>query len=363
MEIERISKVQQAIKEQNVDAFLVSSPSNIFYLSDVKGAGAEREFLIILFQNNFKFIYPRLYEVEVKRKILKKNLKVVEERGNLFAEAIDSFKNSKKIGFEKEDLKYSEYEKLEEDLGWIKIIPFSRFVEKLREIKNKEEIFKVKKAAEIVDKTFSEILKLVKPGLTEKYIQRKTIEIMEDFGAEGLSFDPIIASGRESSQPHYKTGNKKIRENEILLIDMGAKYRGYCSDMTRTVFVGRAPGKFKKIYSALFEVQETAIKKCKEGMENNALHNLVVSNLRENQNLDKYFTHNLGHGIGIDSHESPIVSGNGKGLFKKGMVFTIEPGIYIKGWGGIRIEDLCLMGDKCEVLSKSTKKLIEIKSF
>lgn len=368
METERIKKVQQAIKEQNIDAFLVSASSNIFYLTGLKGLDIEKEFLMIIFQKDFKFISPRLYEVESKELIPKRNLKIVEERENLFSEAIKilnlvSSKEKRKFGFEKEDLKYSEYEIIEKNFKGTTLNPLSRLVEKLREIKSRDEILKIKKAVEIADKTFSKIIKIIKQGLTEKYIQRKIIEIMENFGAEGSLFEPIIASGKGSAMPHYKTSNKKIKNNEILLIDMGAKYKGYCSDVTRTVFVGRAPEKFKKLYRILLETQEMAIKECKEGMKVNALHSFAVSNLHKNNGLDKYFTHNLGHGVGIDIHESPIVSKDGKGLFKRGMVFTIEPGIYIKGWGGIRIEDLCLMGDKCEVLSKSTKKLIEIKSF
>ena len=168
-----------------------------------------------------------------------------------------------------------------------------------------------------------------------------------------------MASGRASAEPHYRPLNKKIRSGEILLIDMGARYKGYCSDFTRTVFIGKPTQRFKKLYSIVLETQKKAIKKCRVGYPVKRLYEDCGLNFKKYKE-DKYFVHSLGHGVGIDIHEFPHIGINSKERFKNGMVFTIEPGLYHKNLGGIRIEDLCVMDKNCEVLSKASKKLIEV---
>ena len=359
--LKRIKKIQKQLKRENLDAFLISNSSNIFYLTGLKGAAEEREFLITVSENGFKIITSKIYQAEVKKKIPKQNFVIAKERSGLFEEVIKILKKYQKISFEKEDLRYNEYENLKKNLRGKKIFPISKFIENFRKIKNEEEIKIIKKAAAITDKTFYSILKIIKPGLTEKFIQRKIIETMENLGAEGLSFEPIVASGKGSAEPHHFASNKKLKNNEILLIDMGAKYKGYCSDFTRTIFIGKASQRFKKLYNIVLETQEMAIKKCRARYSMKKLYQDTVSNFKKYKE-DKYFVHGLGHGIGIDEHEFPNIGINGQGKFENGIVFTIEPGLYHKNFGGIRIEDLCLMKDnKCQVLSKATKKLIEIK--
>lgn len=357
MEEKRIEKIQERLREENLDAFLVSNPSNIFYLTGLKGILEEREFLLLILKDGFEIIVPEMYGGEAKRK--SHNLLMTKERGGLFAAAVEGLKGRKNIGFEKDDLKYGEYENLKKNLKDGKLFPASRHVESLRKIKDKEEIEPIKKAVKITDKTFHLILKTIKPGLTEKFIQRKLIETMQGFGADGPAFLPIVASGKESSEPHHLALNKKIKNGEILLIDFGAKYKGYCSDLSRTLFIGKAPQKFKKIYNLVFETQKTAIKNCRKGYPIKNLYQDAVLNFREHKE-EKKFIHNLGHGVGIDAHEFPPLGSFTEGVLEKGMVITIEPGLYYKNFGGVRIEDLCLVGEKCKTLSKATKKLIEI---
>lgn len=359
--LKRIKKIQKQLKRENLDVFLITNSSNIFYLTGFKGIMEQREFLMTVSKNDFKLITSKIYQLEINGKIPKQNFVIVKERNGLFGEAIKILKKYQKIGFEKEDLKYNEYEILKKNLKGKKIFPVSRLIENFRKIKDKEEIKIIKKAAEIIDKTFYSILKIIKPGLTEKFIQRKIIEIIENFGAEDISFKPVVASGKVSAEPHHFASNKKLKNQEILLIDMGAKYGGYCSDFTRTIFIGKAPQKFKKLYNIVLETQKMAIKKCKTGYFMEKLYQDVVFNFKKYKE-DKYFVHGLGHGVGIDFQEFFGIGINSKGKFEKGMVFTIEPGLYHKDFGGIRIEDLCWIKDnKCQVLSKATKKLIEIK--
>ncbi len=353
----RIEKIQDKLKDKNLGAILITNPSNIFYLTGLKGAGEEREFLMVVSRNDLQIITSEIYKADVERKF--PGNFIIPKKG-FFAEATKIFKKYKKIGFERENLKYNEYEILKKNLKGKKFIPVSGLVEDFRKIKDKEEIKIIKKAAEITDKTFYSILKIIKPGLTEKFIQRKIIEIMENFGADGISFEPYVASGKGSAEPHYQASDKKLKNNEILLIDMGAKYKGYCSDFTRTIFIGKASQKFKNLYNIVLETQENAIKNCKVGYSTRKLHEESVINFKKYKE-DKYFTHCLGHGVGINIHESPGIGTKSTNKFENGMVFAIEPGLYHKNFGGIRIEDLCLIDGKCKVLSKATKELIEIR--
>ncbi len=357
MEEKRIKKIQERLRAEKLDAFLISSPSNIFYLTGLKGILAEREFLLLVFKNRWEVIIPEMYALEVKRRTAK--FSATKERGGLFLKALEGLRNCKRIGFERNDLKYGEYECLMKNLRNEKLFSISGFCESLRKIKNKEEIKLIKRAVEIGAQTFYTTLKIIKPGLTEKFIQRKIIEIMEDLGADDSAFLPIVASGEGSAEPHHLAMNKEIKKGDILLLDFGAKYKGYCSDLTRTLFIGKAPRKFKKIYNIVLETQQEAIKKCKPGCSIRKLYQDAVLNFKSYKE-EKNFLHNLGHGVGIDTHEFPALGPAAMGVFEAGMAITIEPGLYHKNFGGVRIEDLCLVGKKCEVLSGATRKLIEI---
>ena len=230
----------------------------------------------------------------------------------------------------------------------------------MRQIKNKEEIKLIKKAAQITDKTFAELLKLIKPEVTELFLKRKVLEIMQDLGAQGCSFDPIVAGGKNSADPHYEGSNKKIKTGEMVVIDIGARYKNYDADMTRMVFVGKAPQKYINMYNIVLEAQEKALRDCQIGASPKIAFDNCVENFKKHGE-DRYFTHGLGHGVGIDIHELPNLSPAGTGTFENGMVFTVEPGLYHVGWGGIRIEDLCVIQNgKCAIISKTPKKLIEI---
>lgn len=354
----RLKKIRERLEEENLDAFLVSNPSNIFYLTGWRGILKEREFLLLISQDGFEIIVPEMYVSEAKKKDT--NFAATKEREGLFLKAIEGLKNFKNIGFEKDDLKYGEYENLKKNLKDGKPFPVSGFTEDLRKIKNKEEIKLIKKAVKIGDKTFYSILKIIKPGLTEKFIQRKIIEIMDDFGSESPAFLPIVAGGKGSSEPHHLASNKKIKKGEILLLDFGVRHGGYCSDFSRTIFIGKAPQRFKKIYNLILETQETAIKKCRPGYLIKNLYQDAVLNFRKYKE-EKNFIHNLGHGVGIDAHESPSIGPGTEGTFEKGMTITIEPGLYYENFGGVRIEDLCLINQGCQILSQATKELIEIK--
>jgi len=358
---ERIKNLQKFIANQNLDALIVTNPANIFYLTQINAFDEnERVFILAIERNRYNLVAPQFYQNRVGG-IFPANRAHFITRGKSMSECVASIlKNAKIIGFEREDMSFARYENFKKLLRGKKLVPISGSVEELRKIKNAQELLIIKKAAAITDKTFGDLVKLTKPGVSELFLKRKAIEIMQDLGAQGTSFDSVIASGKNAADPHYEGSNKKIKKGDMVVIDIGARYKNYDADMTRMVFVGKATEKYKKMYQIVLETQEKGLKDCRIGTGVKQIFDNCVENFK-NYGEDQYFTHGLGHGVGIDIHELPNLAPFGEGKLENGMVFTVEPGLYHIGWGGIRIEDLCAMvNGKCVTLSKTPKNLIEI---
>ncbi len=358
--LERIKIIQKAIKNEELDAFIVNGNANNYYLTGVVDNLIKNTFYLVILKNNFYFIGTNFHLKQIRKKIPQRNIRLADKSAGFGKIIVDILKNSEKIGFESHQFSYAKYENFKKLLAGKKFMPFADIVEQTRGIKSAGEIALIKKAAAITDKTFAELLKLIKPGVAEICLKQKTIEIMNGFGATGIAFDPIVASGKNSADPHYEGSNKKIKAGEMVVIDIGARYKNYDADMTRMVFVGKAPAKYKNLYSLVLQTQQKAIAECKAGalpvqIFENAVNNFAAAG------EDEFFTHGLGHGVGIDIHELPNLSPKGQGMLENNMVFTVEPGLYHPGWGGIRIEDLCRMKNgKAEILSRTPKNLIEI---
>lgn len=356
----RLNSVQKLLRSQDLDALMITDPANIFYLTGVNNFDSEKGFLLLITQNKWRLVSSLFYQNRIHGVVPDANVTYVPRGGSMSAYAAKEVADSKAIGFEREDLSFFRYEILKKALRGKKLIPVSGAIEQFRKIKGKEELSLIKKAAAITDKTFAAIVKLVKPGITELFLKRKVVEIMQDLGAQGCSFDPIIAGGKNSADPHYEGSNKLIKTGEMIVIDIGARYKNYDADMTRTVFVGKATEKYKKMYQIVLETQEKGIKDCQIGISDKQVFEKAVANFNK-YGQDQYFTHGLGHGVGINIHEAPSLSAGGIDTFQNGMVFTVEPGLYHPGWGGIRIEDLCVMENgKTRILSKTLKQMIEI---
>ncbi|MFZ3099825.1 MAG: Xaa-Pro peptidase family protein [Minisyncoccales bacterium] len=357
---DRIKILQKFIATQNLGGMIITNPANIFYLTGVNNFDSEKGFLMMVCKNKWRLISSLFYQNRIQGVIPNENAIYVPRGGSISEYLSKRFVAKEAIGFEREDLSFARYEIFKKALRGKKLIPVSDAIEQMRQIKNADEIALIKKAAAITDKTFAELLKLIKPGVAEIYLKQKTIEIMNGFGATGIAFDPIVASGKNSADPHYEGSNKKIKAGELVVIDIGARYKNYDADMTRMVFVGKAPAKYKNLYSLVLQTQQKAIAECKAGalpvqIFENAVNNFAAAG------EDEFFTHGLGHGVGIDIHELPNLSPKGQGILENNMVFTVEPGLYHPGWGGIRIEDLCRMKNgKAEILSRTPKNLIEI---
>jgi len=358
---QRINKLQQTLASGKMDALIVTNPANIYYLTGINNFDSEKGFLLVIAENDWKIITSRFYQNRVETAVSQNRVVYVERGDSMSKNAATFIGDRLRVGFERGDVSYAQFEVFKTAFRKKKLVPAGGFIEQMRQIKDETELALIKKAAAITDKTFAQVLPLIKPGVTELQLKRKITEIMQDLGASGGSFDPIVASSKYAADPHYEGANKKIKTGEMIVIDMGARYKNYDADMTRMVFVGKATEKYRRLYQIVAETQELALKDCVLGTPLSQAFDNCVANFRK-YGEDEYFTHGLGHGTGIEIHEEPSLSPSGMGSFENGMVFTVEPGLYHPGWGGIRIEDLCAMvGGKTVILSKTPKRLIEIK--
>ena len=263
-----------------------------------------------------------------------------------------------KIGFEQDKMTYGTYAAYKEQLGAAELVPVSQSVEKLRLIKSSEEIKILKEAAKIADDAFSHILTVIKPGITEIEVANELEFYMRSQGADHSSFDMIVASGVRSSLPHGVASGKAIEKGDLVTLDFGAYYKGYCSDITRTVAVGEPDDELKRIYQTVFEAQAIGMRSIKPGITGKQA-DAYTRDYISSQGYGDYFGHSTGHGLGMEVHESPALSARSDQMLEKGMVVTVEPGIYIPGKGGVRIEDdIVLTEEGNESLTHSAKDLI-----
>ena len=241
-----------------------------------------------------------------------------------------------------------------------KLIPIKHLVEDLRIIKSADEIKNIERAQLISQKAFEQIIKTIKIGQTEAEIAEKLAQIIKSLGAPSLAFDSIVASGPNSAKPHHVTSNRRLAINDTLLLDFGAKYKDYCADLSRTIFIGKATDQYRNIYIHVEKAQKLAIAKIKANAKASTTFK-AAHDYFKNHKLDSYFLHSLGHGIGLEVHERPSVSKKSKDTLAEGMVFSVEPGLYFPAWGGVRIEDLVVIkNSKANILGKSSQ-FVEIK--
>lgn len=360
----RYASVQKFLSSSELDALFISNVSNIIYLTGYDGFSRdEREaYLLITKRKKYLFTDGR-YSEAVRRDM--PDFTLVETTGlSPFLTNVEKIMTKLKlqdIGIEIDDLRVSEYKSLSPIFHKKRAVTLG----KLREKKDEVEIARIKKACQIGDKTFAYILNRLQENQNEKQIAAEMEYVMKRQNAEA-SFRTIVATGRNAAIPHHMTSEKKIQKNQFLLFDFGVRYQYYCSDMTRTIVLGKATPEQKKIYQTVLKAQQKAI----EYIEKTLLAGKPVkasatdSAAREHILSAGYPTipHSLGHGIGIDVHELPRLSPTSKSVLTDGMVFSIEPGIYLPELGGVRIEDLfTIQNNKLIQLTKAPKKeLLEI---
>lgn len=353
----RLESLRTQLKEKQVDAVLITSPSNRRYITGFTGSAG----FALVTKNDAKFITDFRYITQAGKQA--PIFEIVQHDGVILdavKEQLERLK-IKRLGFEQDFVTFSLFKQFEDKFSSTELLPLSQVVEKLRLIKDKEEIKLVKKAAEIADNAFSYLLTIIKPGMKEIDVAIALEYKMRELGADRASFDTIVASGYRSALPHGIASEKVIEDGDFVTIDFGAVYKGYVSDITRTLVMGEPNDKQKEIYSIVLEAQLNGVNNIKSGMtgiEADALTRDIINN----HGYGEYFGHGTGHGIGIDVHEGPTLSPRGEVVLSPGMIVTVEPGIYIPDFGGVRIEDdVVITLNDCEIITNTTKELIIIK--
>jgi len=342
------------MRKKNIEAFVIYKPVNVTYITGFTGDDS----VAFVTHDRAIFITDGRYTEQAVKEV--KNFEVIEHKNGIKEVLKEYIKTLgiKKLAFE-ESVSYGQYRELKEFLE-IDLIPEVNVVETLRMVKDDQEIENIKKAQNITDKAFEYLLNFIKVGMTEKEVALELEYFMKKQGAEALSFDTIVASGKRSSLPHGKASEKVIEEGDFVTIDFGCKVNGYCSDMTRTIVMGRASEKQKEIYNIVLEAQQKAIDNLKAGLMAKEA-DLLARSLIEEKGYGKYFTHSLGHGVGLEIHEAPSLSFKKEEILKERVVVTVEPGIYIPDFSGVRIEDMVLLKEDGVInLTKSPKYLIEL---
>ncbi len=338
------------------DAVLVVSEKNRFYFTEFASTFG---YLVILKEKAVFFTDPRYFEMA--EDIKSDKLEVVCTQGaKVYEEIVALLKNEKvkTVGFEDTEITVAEFNAMQQQLSSFELVPAGKAISVVRSVKTADEIDCIKCAQAITDKSFSQILQFIKPGMTEIEVAIELEYIMRKFGATGLAFDTIVASGVNTSKPHAHPTSKKIEVGDAVTIDFGAAYKGYCSDMTRTFFVGNPKKELVDIYNVVALAQRSAIQNAYCGMTGRELDSFAREIIVAN-GYGQYFTHSTGHSLGIDIHEFPSASAASQDVLGHNQLITVEPGIYIPGVGGVRIEDLLLITkDGVIDLTTSNKNII-----
>ncbi len=354
---ERIKKLREKLDQENLDLLLVTSLTNIRYLCGFTGSNG----VLLVSKDNAIFLTDFRYKEQVKKEVKGAEIKIAQRELFSTLTDIDLLKGKRiKAGFEEKYLSFQLYQRLKTLLPQVLWVPTENLVESLLVIKDQEEIKRIKKAAEISAKAFDEILPFFRPGTKESDIAAELEYRIKRNGGEGSAFEPIVASGLRSAMPHARASSKMLRKGEFVTLDFGALYEGYVCDITRTLVLGNATSRQKKIYDLVLKAQSKAIDNARPGMKGFELDK-VGRDIIKKAGYQEYFGHGLGHGIGLLVHDSPGVGTKSQEVLKPGMVITIEPGVYIPGWGGVRIEDdVLITRNGCKILTHIDRELLEL---
>jgi len=353
--MERLRKLWKLIAEKGLDALLISQPENLRYLAGFTGSSG---WLLISGQSailvtDFRYVEqakgesPGFEIIQVKQELHDWLPRLICDLG------------WRKLGFESNFVSYESHHKVSEAIKAkqinLELVPTAGIVEQLRSVKEPEELILITKAVELADAALEQAKAIIRPGVTEKEVAWEIEKNLRQKGSEGVPFEIIVASGPNSALPHARPTDKTICPGEPVVIDMGARINGYCSDLSRTLFLSGANKTFQEIYNIVLKAQATAIEGTKSKMLASQADQLARSVIQQAGYGDA-FGHGLGHGVGLAVHEFPRLGLTSSDSLADGMVFTIEPGIYLAGQGGVRIEDMVVLENgKARVLTKATK--------
>ncbi len=350
---QRIEQVRNQFSEHNIDALLVTEPKNIRYLSNFTGTTA----ILFITETDAFFITDFRYDQQAHQQA--KGYNIIIHSNGMFQQVKELIEKYalKRIGFEASHLTVDTFNQLTE-LFPGELVATQHLIEKIREIKDDSEIAIIQQSADIMDKAYTHILEFIQIGMTELAIANELERFCKDLGASSMSFDTIVASGERSAMPHGVASNKKIQKNELVTIDFGCYYNGYTADMTRTFATGSIDSQLEEIYQIVLDAQLLVNKEAKAGLTGQEIDAIARDYITDHGYGD-LFGHSTGHGIGLDIHENPSISKNNPNPVVAGNVITNEPGIYIDGVGGVRIEDdIAIYENSTTILNHSPKELI-----
>lgn len=357
--------VQGLLASAAVDAILLTSPANMRYAAGFTGEG-----YVYLSEHQKFVVTDARYTIAAREEC--QGFEVIEWNGKPYYEALkkalscDAGDGTKQcLGIEENNITLGTWDKLQKELGQeladkTERVFLSRKLAELRYVKTPDEIHCLEEAEAIGDRAFAKLLPRLREGMTEKQVAVQLEYLMKEEGAEGFSFETIAASGLHSAMPHAVPTDKPLEAGDFLTMDFGCLYKGYCSDMTRTVVIGRAGDRQREVYQTVLDAQQAALEGIRPGMTGKEVDALARDVIKE-RGYGEYFGHSLGHSVGLEIHENPCFSEKEKTVIRPGMVITVEPGIYMEGFGGVRIEDVVVVTEQgCRNITNSEKKLIEI---
>ncbi|MDR3765180.1 MAG: Xaa-Pro peptidase family protein [Acidobacteriota bacterium] len=350
----RQAKLLRLLEEQKLDALLVTHLPNVRYLSGFTGSAG-----VLLAAPRAVFFTDGRYTEQARQQV--QGARVTIAKGSPLAVAARQCQGLKRVGYEADTLTVTQFHALQQEMGkGIRLVPASGLVERLRAVKDAGEIEAIRRAVESSSALFRPWLKHFKPGVTETELAARLEFMARKAGAEGMSFPTIVASGERSWLPHGVASPAALPAQGFVVLDYGIVLGGYCSDMTRTVHLGRATAAEQVMYGAVLEAQLAGISAVAPGTTAGEV-DLAARKVLQKAKLGRYYTHSTGHGVGLEIHEAPRVGTGSQTVLEPGMVITIEPGAYVPGKGGVRIEDMVLVtATGYEVLTPVGKTLLEV---
>ena len=352
---QRIERLKSIMKNNGYNSFYTSNITNVRYLSGFTGSSG---FLLIT-DNDDHFFSDGRYTEQSKHEVYNQKIHITANHLKYINDE-NLLDKSWSLCFEGNHLSYDMYSKFQKALNIKELIAANDIVENIAAVKDQSEIDALQCAVDITDRVFDIILTEIKVGVTEKHIASRMSYLFKQEGGDGDSYDPIVASGANGALPHATPSENTIKHGDFIVMDFGALYKGYHADMTRTVVVGEASDKHKEIYDIVLESQLAGISYAKSGIKCSELDK-ACRDVIEAKGYGDLFMHSTGHGLGLEVHTMPRISSINHNLLEENNVITIEPGIYIAGWGGVRIEDDCIIKkDSCQPMNKSSKELIVI---
>ena len=354
----RIDRLRFCFSDLHADALLVSHPANVRYLCGFSGSAG----LLLVEPSKATLFTDSRYTFQAREEVCGAQVHIAK-RGIVksLGEALRKWRGEPLVAYSTSHLTVSQKDAVQGATGGkIRWVKDASAIERLRAVKDRDELTTMREAAELISEVFRRSLPSAKPGTSELELAGRIEYTMKQLGASGPSFETIVASGPRTAWAHARPTPKLLKKGELVVIDHGAILRGYCSDLTRTVFLGRIPQKLRGLYGAVLEAQEAAKKAIRPGVTAGEV-DAAARGVLKRRGLAKYFTHSTGHGLGLEVHEMPRLGSGEKFVLQEGMVVTVEPGVYVEGTGGIRIEDDVVVQSSGAVdLTNASRELIEI---